>query len=154
MFLPVLGFFGVVGIIMADNRRERLWKINLGLAIVLLYLLIFSAWLLGFFLYAKTTFFWSEMYPSTITWQWVSLLLESPDLRPAGVLFFLMALVGGVLTAFGSAGRIRRFAIGYLLFVALLLALTGFLIVTTHCTRCSPLSVSTKSSLESQLVLG
>ncbi len=132
MFLPVLGFFGVVGIIMADNRRERLWKINLGLAIVLLYLLIFSAWLLGFFLYAKTTFFWSEMYPSTITWQWVSLLLESPDLRPAGVLFFLMALVGGVLTAFGSAGRIRRFAIGYLLFVALLLALTGFLIVTQY----------------------
>ena len=117
---------------MADDRRERLWKINLGLAIVLLYLLIFSAWLLGFFLYAKTTFFWSEMYPSTITWQWVSFLLESPDLRPAGVLFFLMALVGGVLTAFGSAGRIRRFAIGYLVFVALLLALTGFLIVTQY----------------------
>src|SRR5262249_20128627 len=112
MFLPVLGFFGVIGVIMTDDRRERLWKINLALAIALLYLLIFSPWLLGFFLYTKTSFFWLELYPSTIPWQWVSLLLESPDHRPAGVLFYLMALVGGVLTAFGSVGRLRRFAIG------------------------------------------
>jgi hypothetical protein len=92
-------------------------------------MVLFSAWLPGIILYAKTTFFWSEMYP---TWSGAFLLIERPDRRPAGVVFLLAAVLGGVLTAFGRAGPLRRFAIGYLAFVGLLWVCTGILIVTGY----------------------
>jgi hypothetical protein len=132
LFLPVLGFFAAVGLAMAPTPTARRRKLIALLGVVLPYLALFAAWLLGHFLFARTTFFWSTLYPSPITWRWTSLLLEDPSRRPAGVVFLLAALLGGVLTAFGPVKPLRRFAIGYLTFIALLWAFTGFLIVTRY----------------------
>jgi hypothetical protein len=132
LFLPVVGFFAVVGLAMARTPYERRCKLMAMVGLVPLYLMPFAAWLAGYFLFAKTTFFWSEMYPSTITWRWASLLLKDPSGRPAGVVFLAVALLGAVQSAFGPVGALRRFAAGYLIFTALLWAFTGFLIVTGH----------------------
>ena len=130
LILPVVTFFGVVALLSAEPGREVRAKLTAAAALVALYLGFFAAWLPGYFLYAKTTFFWSEMYPAAITWRWASLLVEDPSRRPAGVVFLLLALTGGVLRAFGPASRLRRFAVGYLAFVALEWAVTGFMIAT------------------------
>jgi hypothetical protein len=132
LFLPVLGFFGIVGMTMVNDRRELRWKLAIGAAIVLIYLVTFGPWLAGLFLDAKTTFFWSELYTPKITWNWASLLVEDPVRRPAGVAFLLLAILGGLLTAFKGEWRLRRFAIGYLVFVALLWSISGFLVLTQY----------------------
>jgi uncharacterized integral membrane protein len=98
VFLPVLGFFGVIGLTMAKSRTELRWKLIAASAIVLIYFIVFGAWLAGYVLYAKTTFFRSEMYATPVTWNWASFQLEEPSRRPAGVVLLVIAVLGGVLT--------------------------------------------------------
>lgn len=132
LFLPVLGFFGIVGMTMASDRREFRYKVLAAGITVPVYLIIFGPWLAGLFLDAKTTFFWSELYTPEVTWHWASLLVEQPAYRPAGVVLLLLAMLGGVLTVFTGGRELRRFAIGYLVFVAMLWSITGFLVLTQY----------------------
>ncbi len=132
LFLPVLGYFGIVAMTMASNRREFRHKVFAAGIIVPVYLIILGPWLVGLFLGAKTTLFWSELYTPKVTWHWASLLLEDPVNRPAGVVLLLAAILGGVLTVFTGDRQLKRFAIGYLAFVALLWSITGFLVLTQH----------------------
>jgi hypothetical protein len=132
LFLPVVGFFAVVGLTMTNSAKERRSKVVAGLGVVALYLLVFAAWLAGFFLFAKTTFFWSEMYSSPIDWRWASLLLEQPGRRPAGTVFYVVAVVSAAVTAVSGVGPLRRFAAGYLAFIGVLWSFTAFLIVTGY----------------------
>jgi hypothetical protein len=130
LVLPMLGFFGAVGLTMAETRRELLWKLGAAAAIAVAFFALFGTWLAGLFLYAKTTFYWSEMWPSSIGWRWVSLLVEYPA-RRVGAVILAAAIAGGILTArTAPSRRLRRFALGYLVFVALLWAITGFIIVS------------------------
>jgi hypothetical protein len=78
------------------------------------------------------------MYPSPISWRWTSLLLEAPSLRPLGVVFYLAALAGAAGVAFGRATPMRLYALGYLIFNALLWLLTCLLIVTGQVWRGGP----------------
>jgi hypothetical protein len=132
LFLPVLGFFGIVGMTMANDKREIAWKLAAGVAVILIYFITVGPWLAGLFLDAKTTFFWSELYTPKITWNWASLLVEDPVRRPAGVALLLLAISGGVMTVVNGEWQLRRFAIGYLVFVGLLWAISGFLVLTQY----------------------
>jgi len=127
--LPVLGFFCAVGLTTTRDSNETRWKLIASAVIVSVYLLLFVAWLPGLFLDAKTTFFWSELQPGPLGWRSTSLLLEDPALRPTGVVFYAAAVLGGIATALRAAGMQRRFALGYLTFVALLWICTGALAV-------------------------
>jgi hypothetical protein len=129
VYAPVLVFFGVVCVITASTRAEVYWKLGTATAIGVGYLAFFGVWLAGFMLYSKMTYFLSDMAPSPVTWTWPSLLLEKPAVRPAGVAFYGIAILGGVVAAF-RATPLRPFAIGYLTFNGLLWAATAGLVLT------------------------
>src|SRR5262245_1447415 len=136
--LPVVAFFGGLSIATAPDRAERRWKLAAAVLVTALYLACFGFWLSGFFLYAKTTYFMADMYPSPISWRWTSLLLEAPSLRPLGVVFYVAALSGATAVMFEPATRLRPYAAGYLAFNGLLWLLTAALILTGQFWRGGP----------------
>lgn len=125
---PIIVFFGAVFLITTSTRAETFWKLGTAAAIGVVYFACFGIWLSGFILYSKLTYFLSDMYPSQVSWSWPSLLLEKPALRPAGVAFYCVALLGGVVAAFRTT-PLRSFAIGYLVFNGLLWLGTAVLIL-------------------------
>ncbi len=129
IYAPILVFFGAVCVIAASTRAEVSWKLGTVAAISVPYLACFGVWLAGLMLYSKLTYFLTDMAPSPVTWTWPSLLLEKPAVRPAGVCFYGIALLGGVVAAF-RATPLRPFALGYLAFNGLLWAVTAVLILT------------------------
>jgi hypothetical protein len=130
LVLPVFGFFALVGLTMAGSRHEFRQKFASGTVIAAVLAGVFGIWLVGLFAYAKTTFFWSEMYPSSVSWRSVSLLVEDSR-RPLGALFLIAAVLGGILTMIrASTRRLRRFSIGYLAFVGILWTLVVVLVAT------------------------
>ena len=120
LYGPILVFFGAVFLAMSQARGEIGWKLGTVAVIGAVYLACFGMWLAGLLLYSKLTYFLPDMYRSPVIWNWPSLLLEKPGLRPAGVVFYGVALLGGVMVAFGRATPLRPFARGYLLFTGLL----------------------------------
>jgi hypothetical protein len=129
LYAPILVFFGVVCLVTAKSRPETYWKLATVAVIGALHVACFGVWLASFMLYSKLTYFFPDMYPSPIAWTWPSLLLEKPGLRPAGVVFYCIALLGGGVAAFGRATPLRPFAIGYLAFNGLLWLGTAVLVV-------------------------
>jgi hypothetical protein len=130
LILPVFGFFGLVGLTMVGSRHEFRWKLGMGAVIAAVLVGVFGIWLAGFFAFAKTTFFWSEMYPSPVSWRSVSLLVESMN-RPLGAIFLTAGILGGILTTIRASTRgLRRFSIGYLAFLGILWTLVVALVAT------------------------
>lgn len=126
---PILVFFGAVCLVISQDRAEVGWKLATAALIGALYLACFGVWLAGLILYSNVTFSLADMYPSPISWGWPSLLLEKPALRPAGVVFYCVALLGGVVAAFRPATPLRPFAIGYLIFNGLVWLATSALVL-------------------------
>lgn len=129
LYGPIIFFFGIVCLFTSRSRTETYWKLGTAAAIGALYLACFGAWLAGFLFYSKLTYFLSDMYPTHITWDWPSLLLEKPAFRPAGVCFYCVALLGGLVAAIRGT-VLRPFAIGYLVFNGLLWLATVVLMLT------------------------
>jgi hypothetical protein len=130
LYGPIVLFFGAVSLIAANTRAEVYWKLGTAATIGVLYLSCFGVWLAGLMLYSKLPYYLPDMYPSPVNWNWPSLLLEKPGVRPAGVAFYCIALLGGVVAAFGRATALRPFAIGYLVFNGLLWFGTAVLVLT------------------------
>src|SRR5262249_23242384 len=86
---------------------------------------IFGEYWWTVFTYAKTTFFWQEIYPSPLTVRDQSFLIAYPY-RLAGGIAWLCAVAGAALAAIYGEGRVRRFAVGFLVFIGLL---SGILVV-------------------------
>jgi hypothetical protein len=127
--LPVLGFFGLVALSMATDRRERSIKLVAGVGLGVTYLALHGVYLAGLLLFAKTTFFWSEVWSVPVNWHWGSFLVENPD-RHAGLLLLLVAALGAAITAWTGNTSLRRFSIGYLTFVTLTWTVTAVVTVT------------------------
>lgn len=127
---PVIVFFGAVCLLTSRTRSEISWKLGTAVVVGALYLACFGVWLAGLMLYSKLTYFLPDMFPSPVSWNWPSLLLEKPAVRPAGVVFYGIALLGGAVAAFGRATTLRPFAVGYLAFNGLLWLGTAFLVLT------------------------
>ncbi len=130
LYAPVLVFFGAVGLITSRARAETYWKLGTAAAVGALYLACFGVWLAGLMLYSKLTYSFPDLYRSPVAWNWPSLLLEKPAVRPAGVGFYCVALLGGAVAAFGRAPALRPFAIGYLAFNGLLWLGSAVLVLT------------------------
>jgi hypothetical protein len=116
--LPVLGFFGLVALSMATDRRERSIKLVAGVGLGVAYFALHGVYLTGLLLFAKPTFFWSELWSVPVNWRWASFLVENPN-RHAGLLLLLVAVLGAALTAWTDNTSLRRFSVGYLAFVVL-----------------------------------
>ena len=129
LYGPILAFFGVVCLVTSRDRAEIGWKLGTVAVVTVLYLACFGLWLAGLMLYSNLTYSVPDMYRSPVTWNWPSLLLEKPAVRPAGVGFYCVALVGGVVAAFRRGTPLRPFAIGYLLFNGLLWLGTSILVL-------------------------
>ncbi len=114
----VVGFFGLVAVVGAESRRERAIKLASAAALTGLFAFLFGPMLYAMFGFTKSTFFWYEFYPRPGSWRDISYFVGDHSRWPAWIVF-CVALAGAMHAAFSTAGAMRAFARGFLVFVGL-----------------------------------
>ncbi len=112
---PMLVFFGTAALLDAEKNGERLRKLVAAGLIVGILGTAFGAYVFALFYYARTTFFWTDMASFPVHWTEQSIISES---RFAGPFMWATCLVGAAFAAWREHGRLRLFALTFLLFVA------------------------------------
>jgi hypothetical protein len=113
---PMLAFFGTATLLDAEKKGERLRKVAAAGLIVAILGAAFGAYVFALFYYARTTFFWTDIASFPVNWTQQSFIIsESPF---AGPFMWAACLAGAAIAAWREHGRLRLFALTFLLFVA------------------------------------
>jgi hypothetical protein len=113
---PMLAFFGTAALLAAEKKGERLRKLIAAGLIVAILGAAFGAYVFALFYYARTTFFWADIASFPVDWTQQSFIIsESPF---AGPFMWAACLFGAAFVAWREHGRLRLFALAFLLFVA------------------------------------
>jgi hypothetical protein len=119
MFTPVsavaLIFFGIVALLAAESKRERVLKVLYVTPPLLVLLFLFGPLLLGMYGFSKATFFWYEFYPRPGSWRDTTFFIASHSHWPAW-LALALALTGGLHAALHGGATMRSMARGFLAF--------------------------------------
>jgi hypothetical protein len=121
LFPPMLGFFGAAALFGARDNSERLRKVAAALLVAAILVVSFGLYIFALFYYARTTYFWNDMASFAVNWKQQSFVLSESG--AAGPYLWTACLAGAVLAAWRERGRLRVFAVAFLLFVALQLAI-------------------------------
>lgn len=116
-FAPMLAFFGAAALAGAESNTERMRKFLVAALIAIIIGAAFGAYIFALFYYARTTYFWSDMTSFPIDWKQQSFVLSESG-RP-GPYIWAACLVGAALAAWRERGRLRLFAVAFLIFIAL-----------------------------------
>jgi hypothetical protein len=123
----MLMFFGLAAIAAAKDNSERLRKSAAAAFVCLTLAAAFLAYWYALFYYARTTFFWDDLIGYPVHWTQQSFLILGRGIglgggTGAGPYLWGTALAGAVLVGWRERGRLRLFAIAFLLFIALQLS--------------------------------
>jgi hypothetical protein len=116
-FAPMLAFFGAAALFGAESSAERLRKPLAATLIAVIMGVSFGAYIFALFYYARTTYFWNDIASFAIDWKQQSFVLSESG--RAGPYLWVACLAGAALAAWREHGRLRLFAIAFLLFVLL-----------------------------------
>lgn len=120
----MLLFFGLAAIAAAKGNSERLRKSAAAAFVSLTLAAAFLPYWYALFYYARTTFFWDDLIESPVNWTHQSfLILTGGPGAGAGPYLWGTALAGAVLVGWRERGRLRIFAIAFLLFIVLQLSI-------------------------------
>jgi hypothetical protein len=119
--LVMLIFFGIVAVVAAGSRRERLIKLAAAAVLAGIMLAVFGQLLIGMYGFAKPTFFWYEFYPRPGTVRDVSFFIAWYSRWPAWVVYGL-SLAGALHATMRGGAAMRPIACGFLAFVLASLA--------------------------------
>jgi hypothetical protein len=111
----MLVFFGLAAITAAKDNSERLRKSAAAAFVSLALAAAFLAYEYALFYYARTTFFWDDLVEQPVKWTQQSFLIGAG----AGTYLWRTSLAGAVLVGWRERGRLRIFAIAFLLFIVL-----------------------------------
>lgn len=111
----MLLFFGLAAIAAAKDNSERLRKSAAAAFVSLTLAAAFLAYWYALFKYARTTFFWDDLLETPVYWFFQSFLLGTD----AGTYLWRTSLAGALLVGWRERGRLRIFAIAFLLFIVL-----------------------------------
>lgn len=128
--VPAVAFFFVVALLTSGDSKELRHKIIGGLVIAIA-LIPFITFVSELLFYSKVSFFRQELYSLPMTFREVSFFLHPHEEGgPFSALLIVAALSTGLVIAIFSQGKIRRLALGYVLFMACL-AGTAWIIANT-----------------------
>src|SRR5215472_9369672 len=116
-FAPMLAFFGAAVVVGAESNAERVRKLLAAAGIAVITAASFGAYVFALYYYARTTYFWSDIASFAVDWKQQSFVLSESG--RAGPFIWAACLAGAALAAWRERGRLRLFAIAFLLFVAL-----------------------------------
>jgi hypothetical protein len=112
---PMLAFFGTAALFGADSAAERLRKVVAAVAIAAILAIAFGAYIFALFYFARTTFFWADIAAFPVDWRQQSFVLSESAAR--GPYIWLACIAGAGLAAWREHGRLRLFALCYLVFI-------------------------------------
>ena len=113
---PMLAFFGTAALLGAEKKVERHRKLIAAGLIVAILGAAFGAYVFALFYYARTTFFRADIASFPINWTQQSFIIS--ESRFAGPFMWAACLFGAAFAAWREHGRLRVFALAFLLFVA------------------------------------
>jgi hypothetical protein len=127
-FAPFAGVmllvFGLTAVAAAKDNSERLRKSAAAAFVSLTLAAAFLAYGYAMFYYARTTFFWDDLVEYAVNWRHQSfLILPGGPGAGAGPYLWGTSLAGAVLVGWRERGRLRIFAIAFLLFIVLQLSI-------------------------------
>jgi hypothetical protein len=124
-FAPVcliaLSFFAFIALLTAKTARERLVKLAVGTALIVLAAIVFGKFLYGMWGFSKPTFFWYEFYSRPGSLRDLSFFVAEHSRWPAWVVYGV-SLAGALHAALRGGAAIRPMARGFLAFVLVNLA--------------------------------
>jgi hypothetical protein len=126
---PVSAALLLCAVACAESREERRQKLAV-LAGVIIVASPFLAYVAELHLYTKTSFFYQEMYSTTLSWRNISFFTAPGDSRKLGPLFWIAAWAATIHAAVDARGVIRTFARSMLFSEALLIVLLGLLVLS------------------------
>jgi hypothetical protein len=116
--------FGLAAVAAAKDNSERLWKSAAAAFVSLTLAAAFLAYGYALFSYARTAFFWDDLVEFPVDWTQQSfLILTGGPGAGAGPYLWGTSLAGAVLVGWRERGRLRIFAIAFLLFIVLQLSI-------------------------------
>jgi hypothetical protein len=115
--LVVLGFLGLLAVVAAETRRERLIRLACGIGFTAFALGIFGRLMYGLWGFSKATFFWYEFFPRQADLHDQSFLIADEARWPAWLVYGL-SLAGVLHAAFRAPRLLRTVARGFLVFVS------------------------------------
>lgn len=118
----MLLFFGLAAVAAAKDNSERLRKLAAAAFVSLTLAAAFLAYIYALFFYARTSFFWDDLLETPVEWSHQSFLILAGGAGAAPYLWGT-ALAGAALVGWRERGRLRLFAIAFLLFIALQLTI-------------------------------
>lgn len=119
--LPAIGFFYLVALAAAQSHEERKLKLIVGCTSLTLFMISFGPYFYGLYGFNVPAFFWSEFVPTTITPQHASFFFHPHEEgKVLSHAYFYLVIAFSVLMVFVKAGFLRRYAMGYLAFLATL----------------------------------
>jgi hypothetical protein len=124
--LVVLGFFGLVAVLMAASKHEVVVKLAAALVLGCITAAVFGPLIFGLYGFAKPTFFWSEFYPRLGAVRDVSFLTAPYSGWPAWIVYGA-GLLGGLHASWRGGPEMRPLARGFIAFIAANLALASLM---------------------------
>ena len=113
--LIVVGYFGLVALLMSRSRREIVVKLAGALLLGAVVAVLFGPLIFGLYGFAKPTFFWSEFYPRAGTIRDLSFLTAPYSGWPAWIVYGA-GLLGAMHAAWRGGPGMRGLARGFVLF--------------------------------------